>query len=165
MLSITPEGGFGDFETSDPLDLSRPIGLSSTWHSKLAVDVGELETFIRVPVGLDLYPPVREREKLSPTGRRETPVHADVADSGWETTIALPPGMAVARLPSNMDLITPVGRYTAHYKLDNGTIVIWRNLVIQRQVVAPEAYPDLERLIYAPLVDGQATIVLTHTAR
>jgi Domain of Unknown Function with PDB structure (DUF3857)/Transglutaminase-like superfamily/Domain of Unknown Function with PDB structure (DUF3858) len=165
ILASTPEGGFGNFESSDPQDLSRSLDLSSSWHSKLAVDVGELETFLRIPIGLDLYPPVRERAKLSPGGKRETPVHADVIDSGWETTIALPPGMSVARLPADVDLVTPVGRYVARYKQSNGSIVAWRNLVIDKQVVPPEGYPDLERLIYAPLVDAQATIVLTHTAR
>ncbi len=165
LLARTPEGGFGDFATSDPLDLSQPLDLSASWHSKLAVHVGELETFLRVPIGMDLYPPVRERAKLSPNGKRDTPARADVEDLGWETTIEMPAGMSVARMPADVDLLTPVGRYTARYRQENGSINIWRNLVIERQVVAPESYPDLERLIYAPLVDARATIVLTPTAR
>jgi len=38
-------------------------------------------------------------------------------------------------------------------------------LVIARQVVAPEDYPDLERLLYASLGDARSIIVLTHAAR
>lgn len=165
VLSGTPEGGFGAFETSDPLDLSRPLEMSATWHSKLAEDVGALETFLRIPIGLDLYPAVRERSKLLPKGVRETPVRAGVLDSGWETTIVLPVGMSVARMPPDVNLVTPVGSYVAQYKQENGTIKVWRNLVIDQQVVAPEAYSEFERLIYAPVVDSHATIVLTHTGQ
>jgi heat shock protein HslJ len=58
-----------------------------------------------------------------------------------------------------------VGHYTARYQQDGGAITVRRNLVISRQVVAPDAYPDLEKLIYAALVDARATIVLTHLAQ
>jgi hypothetical protein len=37
--------------------------------------------------------------------------------------------------------------------------------VIERQVETPDAYPDLERLIYAPLVDERAGIALTPEAQ
>jgi hypothetical protein len=160
MLVYTPEGGFGGFEASDPRDLSQPLALSANWHSPMAVNVQERNTFLRVPIGLDMYPPSRERTKLSPDGKRQTPVIADVTDAGWETTIDLLPGMTVVRLPPDTDLETPAGHYMARYAMENGAIHIWRNLIIERQVVAPDDYSDLERLIYAPLVDSRAIIVL-----
>jgi hypothetical protein len=164
-LIYTPEGGFGEFESSNPVDLSKPLELSATWHSPMAVNVQGQDTFLRVPTGLDMYPPGRERAKLSPAGKRETPVVADVEDSGWDTTLVLPPGMTAASLPADVDLTTPVGHYKARYEQDSGTIIVRRNLVIARQVVAPDAYPDLEKLIYAALADARATIVLTHLAQ
>ncbi|MGD0430387.1 MAG: DUF3857 domain-containing protein [Acetobacteraceae bacterium] len=164
-LIYTPEGGFGAFESSSPTDLSKPLELSATWHSPMAVNVQGQDTFLRVPAGLDMYPPVQERAKLSPSGKRETPVVADVEDSGWDTTLVLPPGTTGASLPPDVDLATPVGHYTARYQQDGGAITVRRNLVISRQVVAPDAYPDLEKLIYAALVDARATIVLTHLAQ
>jgi transglutaminase-like putative cysteine protease len=164
MLVYTPEGGFGGFESSDPHDLSQPLALSATWHSPMAVNVQERNTFLRVPIGLDMYPLGRERTKLSPDGKRQTPVIADVTDAGWDTTIALPPGTSVVRLPPDVDLMTSAGHYTARYGMENGAIHVWRNLVISREVVPPESYPDLERLIYAPLVDSRALIVLTPEA-
>jgi transglutaminase-like putative cysteine protease len=165
VLENTPEGGYGNFESSDPLDLSRPLELASNWHSKFAVDVGELETFLRVPSGLDLYPASRERGEVMPEGKRQTPVIAGVTDTGWNTRIMLPVGMSVARLPANVDVATSVGRYQAHYKIENGAIDIRRDLVIGEQVVAPAAYPDLERLIQVSLLDSQATIVLTRAGQ
>ena len=166
VLASTPEGGFGTFETSDPLNLTRPLEMSSTWAQPARRGcwrIGDVPS--RVPIGLDLHPVLHQRAKLLPTGERETPVMAGVVDSGWETTIALPAGLNVARLPQDVNLVTPVGHYAAHYSHSNGTITVWRNLVIDRQVVAPEDYPDFERLIYAPVVDAQATIVLTRSGQ
>ncbi len=164
ILAATPEGGFGGFTSSDPRDLLRPLTLAATWHSPMAVNVQDRETFLRVPAGLDLYSPVRQRAKLSPMGMRQTPMLADVADTGWETTIVLPPGLSVARLPPDIELVTPAGRYTARYRAENGAIHAWRNLVIEREVIQPEVYPELDRLIQAPVVDARAIIVLTPAA-
>ena len=61
-------------------------------------------------------------------------------------------------------LVTPAGRYTARYRAENGAIHAWRNLVIEREVIQPELYPALDRLIQAPVVDARAIIVLTPAA-
>ena len=165
ILAATPEGGFGRFTTSDPRDLLRPLTLSATWHSPMAVNAQDHEIFLRVPAGPDIHAPARQRAKLSPTGTRQTPMVADISDIGWETTIAFPPGLSVARLPPDIDLTTPAGRYTARYRAENGVIHVWRDLVIEREVIAPADYPGLDRLINAPLVDARAVIVLTPAVR
>ena len=165
MLATTPEGGFGAFESTDPLDLSRALDLGATWHSRLAVDTRDRDTFPRVPAGPDLYSVVRERAKLTPAGTRRSPEIAGVIDAGWETTIALPPDMEIAHLPADIDLTTAVGHYSAHYRDEHRGVRVSRDLVIERQVVQPEAYPDLERLLDAALLDSRAVIVLTHAAR
>ena len=116
------------------------------------------------PDAAGVHASVRQRAKLSPMGTRRTPMLADVADTGWETTIALPSGLSVARLPPDIELVTPAGRYTARYRAENGTIHAWRNLVIGREVIQPELYPALDRLIQAPVVDARAIIVLTPSA-
>jgi hypothetical protein len=164
-LAATPEGGFGTFDSSDPLDLGHELKLTATWHSRQAVDTRDSETFPRVPAGPDLYPVVRERAKLTPSGTRRDPEVAGVVDAGWETTIVLPPGMEIAHLPADTELTNPVGHYTARYRNEIGGVLVSRNLVIERQVVEPEAYPDLERLLDAALLDARAVMVLTHAAR
>lgn len=102
-------------------------------------------------------------DAMTPSGERQSPEIAGVTDAGWENTIALPAGMSVARLPADIDLVTPVGHYTARYRRENGRIVVWRDLVIAREVVAPDAYPDFERLLHAALLDARAVIVLTNS--
>jgi len=165
FLAATPEGGIGTFESSDPLDLGHKLELSATWHSRVAVDTRGRETFLQVPAGPDLYPISRERAKLMSSGTRHNPEVADVAVLGWETTLVTPEGVEVAHLPADAEVTTPVGRYMARYKDQHGAILVSRELVIERQVVQPDAYADLERLLDAALLDARAVIVLTHPAR
>lgn len=159
-LASTPEGGFGDFASSDPRDLTRPLELSSVWNSPRVMNVQGDGTYLRVPAGLDLAPALWERAKLSANGMRLTPLAADVRDSQWETTLVLPTGMTVGTLPPDVDVATAVGRYVARYRRDGRTVVVWRNLVVSRPVVEPADYPDFERLIYAPAIDARAVIWL-----
>ena len=161
VLAFTPEGGFGEFEASDPQDIGIPLALAGPWHSPHAVNTQDGETFLRVPSGLDVYPPYRDRHKLSPDGRRETPVIADATDKRWETTIVLPSGMDIRRMPPDVDVETRAGHYTARYVRDEGTIVATRRLIIEREIVQPDDYPALEQLVYALLVDNRALILLT----
>jgi transglutaminase-like putative cysteine protease len=167
ILSFTPEGGFGDYIASDPRDLATKLALRGHWRSAWAVNPQGRDVFSRVPGGLDLYSPSRERAKLSPDGRRRTPVMADVTDSIWKTTITPPPGMDVARLPPDVDVATGAGHYTARYDFDrvHDTITATRHLLISQQIVPPDQYPALERLIYASLVDTRAVIVLAPVVR
>ena len=65
LLSNTPEGGFGTLDASDPQDLLHPLQLSGQWHSAMAVNVEGRQIFVHVPVGLDMYPAVQQRGKLS----------------------------------------------------------------------------------------------------
>jgi uncharacterized protein DUF3858 len=116
--------------------------------------------YMRVPAGPDLLPPGFERAKIAPTGNRRHPEVADARDQEWETMISLPPGVRVERLPDDVMLDTSVGHYTAHYTRSGNDIAVARSLVVDRDVVQPTSYPDLERLLYAALVDARAILVL-----
>jgi hypothetical protein len=161
VLSNTREGGFGVLHGSDPRDLLHPLDLSAAWESPMAVNRQGEETYLRVPQGMDLFPPSAHREKLLHTGARGTPVLADAADLQWENEIALPPGMRAALLPGDVDVATSAGRYTARYRAADGIIHVSRNLVIARDVVAPREYAGLKALLTAPVVDARAVIALT----
>ena len=160
LLQRTLEGGFGTMIASDPHDLSRPLMLSVSWHSAHAVNAQGDRIYMRVPAGPDLLPPGFERAKIAPTGNRRHPEVADARDQEWETMISLPPGVRVERLPDDVMLDTSVGHYTAHYTRSGNDIAVARSLVVDRDVVQPASYPDLERLLYAALVDARAILVL-----
>ena len=152
MLATTPEGGFGAFEVHRPAgpepragpgrDLAQPVGGGYQGPRHVSAGPGRSG-----PVFV-----VRERAKLTPAGTRRSPEIAGVIDAGWETTIALPPDMEIAHLPADIDLTTAVGHYSAHYRDEHRGVRVSRDLVIERQVVQPEAYPDLERLLDAALL-------------
>lgn len=161
LLGRTLEGGFGDVTSSNPRDLSRTLSLSAEWSSPHAVNPAGHDVYLRVPVGPDLAPPSEMRGKLSPTGVRRTALFAEARDHGWETAITIPAGLQVTRLPDDVTIANAVGSYTARYRSDDRQrIVVTRNLVIARDVVAPEDYKSLEVLLYAPIVDVRAVVVL-----
>ena len=161
LLGRTMEGGFGNVASSNPRDLARPLSLSAEWSSPHAVNPTGRDIYLRVPVGPDLAPPSEMRGKLSPTGVRRNALFAEARDHGWETTITIPAGMQVARLPDDVSIANAVGSYTARYRSDDRQrIMVTRNLVIARDVVAPDDYKSLEALLYAPIVDVRAVLVL-----
>ncbi len=161
VLNGTREGGFGVVSGSDPRDLLRPLNLTASWESPMAVNRQGREIYLRVPQGMDLFPPSLHREKLLHVGTRTSPVLADAADLDWETEIALPAGLKPALLPPNVDLVTAVGRYSAQYRMNGRAIMVSRNLVIDRDVVQPGDYAALQRLLTAPVTDARSVIVLT----
>ena len=161
LLLGTPEGGFGDFTASDPRDLATPLALSATWHSPRGVTLRDADAAITVPTGPDMEPVTRLRRFLSPDGTRHTPMLVGATDLSWNTTITLAPGIAATRLPSDLDVKTASGRYTAEYRRDGADVHVRRNLVIDRDVFQPGEYPDLERLLYAALDDSRSTLTLS----
>lgn len=160
LLQRTIEGGYGAMQASDPRDLSQPFVLSATWHSAHVVNEQGGQVYLRVPAGPDLLPPGYEREKISPTGKRQHAELADAREQEWQTTITLPAGMHVVQLPDDVTLDDPVGRYTAHYARSGNDITVSRRLVVLHDVVDAASYPALERLLYAALVDARAVLVL-----
>ncbi len=161
LLGRTMEGGFGDIASSNPRDLSRPLALSADWSSPYAVNPAGREVFLRVPVGPDLASPADMRGKLSPTGTRRTSLFAEARDYGWEVSIDVPRSLQVARLPDDVTVANAVGRYTAQYRNDGPQrILVTRNLVINRDVVAADEYKALEALLYAPIIDVRSVLVL-----
>ena len=163
LLQRTLEGGFGTMTAGDPHDLSRPFTLSASWHSAHVVNAQGDRIYLRVPAGPDLLPPGFERAKIVPTGKRRHPELADAREQEWETVISLPPGLRAERLPDDVMLDTGVGHYAAHYAQSGNDITVSRNLTINCDVVAAASYQELERLLYAALVDARAILVLTHT--
>jgi hypothetical protein len=160
LLLSTPEGGFGRFESSDPRDLAIPLAVSARWTSPHGVTLRDAETAIAVPGGPDLEPAWRLRRYLSADGNRRTPMLVGATDLSWATTITLPPGIAAARLPSDVALRTAAGHYTARYQRDGDAVRVSRDLVIDRDVFQPGEYPELERLLYAALDDARSTLTL-----
>jgi transglutaminase-like putative cysteine protease len=163
LLLSTPEGGFGSFAASDPRDLATPLAVSARWRSPHGVTLRDAETAIAVPDGPDLEPAWRLRRYLSADGIRRTPMLVGAADLSWTTNIALPPGIAAARLPSDVALHTAAGDYTARYERDGDGIRVNRNLVIDRDVFDPGEYPELQRLLYAALDDARSTLTLARS--
>ncbi len=165
LLAATPEGGFGAFSTTGARDLETPFAMVGTWRSPHAVATGSHDTFMVVPVGLDVNPPSRLRQFLSSDGRRQHAMIAAASQSEWRTTVSLPAGMTVARLPEDVSLTNGAGSYVAHYERSGRDVVADRRLTINRDVFQAASCPDLEALLYAPLSDARAIMEISHDAQ
>lgn len=160
LLGDTPEGGFGTMRASDPRDLTQPLSVAVSWRSPHAVPLQGAQAFLSVPGGPDPEPASRLREYLSPTGTRR---HAMLATAGtfvWNTRITLPPGETVANVPANVSIRNSAGSYAATYRLSGQEIQVSRRLVLLRDVYQADEYPQVQSLVYAPLEDARAVIVL-----
>jgi hypothetical protein len=159
VLGGTPEGGFGTFSASDPRDLTGPFDISGTWVSPHGATLAG-EVFLPIPTGLDLDPPARLRELLSPKPRRHS-VFTEARDDRWTTTLTLPPGFAVTRLPVDVDVSNDVGSYRARYVSEGRQVRVERRFVLDRSVVPPEQAKALEALVYAAGDDSRAVLGAT----
>ena len=160
ILAGTAEGGVGTIEASNPRDLSRPLELSAQWQSRRGFTFQGDTAYLRIPAGIDIEPASRLRAKLAPTGRRATPMVADVGEHVWESTITLATGLHAVRLPEDVAVQTSAGSYVANYRRDGAVLHIRRHLVIVRDTIAPEDYLALETLLFAPLTDARTAVVL-----
>lgn len=163
VLAASVEGGFGSYTTSDPRDLTAPFELHGTWDSPHGITFDGREAFFAVPPGLDLGPPSRLRALLSNDGPRRHALLASAGESDWRVTIALPPGLAVTRLPQDVRFENAAGSYTAHYERDGAEVKVARHMVVARSLFAAAEYADLEALVYAALADTRAVIGLART--
>jgi len=166
LLASTPEGGSGTIESSDPRDLEQPLTVEAEWHSPHAMLVGPEWTFLQVPSGIDFQQIGRLRQLVKDAGRpRAFPMLAGALDDQWDVTLTLPAGMVPAQLPPTVSVTNGVGRFEAKYAWADGELRVSRRLVVERDVVPPDAIGDLQRLLYAALDDSRQTLVLSHVTR
>ena len=163
LLSATPEGGFGMFETSDPRDLTQPFRMTGRWHSPHAVTFDGGEAFFTVPVGLDLDPAAHLRALLTDNGKRRHALLTTARDYRWTTVLHLPDGVAAARLPHDVSFENGAGSYSAEYQSGGAALRVIRRLVIGRALFSAAEDAALEALIYAALDDARAVLGLTRT--
>jgi transglutaminase-like putative cysteine protease len=160
LLAYTPEGGTGELRTSNPRDLDHPFEVDATWRSPHGVSFQGSRAFMTVPLGLDIEAPWRLRQYIAPSGTRHHAMLADSGDYRWTMTIVPPPGVAVMTLPPDIDLHNAAGTYTSTYERRPDGIHVTRHLVIEHSVYEPAEYPLLEALIYAPIDDARAALVM-----
>ena len=158
VLAATPEGGFGSFATSDPRDLSAPFEIHAAWHSPRGVTFDGREAFLAVPTGPDIGPVSRLRGLLSDDGPRRHALLTAAGDSEWTTTLDLPPGLAVTRLPRDVRFENDAGSYSAQYALAGHDVTVRRRLTVARGVFAASDYEAVQALIYAALADTRTVL-------
>ena len=161
VLRATPEGGFGDYATSSPRDLSRPFTITAHWRSPHGAPPCCSASPIPSPGGLDLSRPAQLRQYLSREASRRNPMMIGAKDLGWTTKLELPAGARVSAVPRDVTLTNPAGSYTAHYTVTSDGLRVERRLVVGHSVYQPKDVPLLEAVIYAALDDARAPFTIT----
>lgn len=160
VLRATPEGGFGDFTTSNPRDLTKPFDVSGHWRSLHGAPPCCAQAAIPTPAGLDLVRPSLMRSYLSREGSRLYPVMVGAKDLQWTERIKLALGTHAALLPTDVTLANPAGSYTAHYTPEPDGLLVTRRLIINHSVYQPGEVASLESVIYAALDDARAPFTM-----
>ncbi|WP_348928721.1 DUF3857 and transglutaminase domain-containing protein [Aquabacter sp. CN5-332] len=158
-LMPTQEGGFGDWKSTNPRELSRPLRIDGKWTSPHGVAISSPSTYMTVPLGIDLRPNGALRMYLTEAGTRKFPFIVGPRDYQSTYHLALPNGAVIERLPPALDIRNSAGHVSAYYEATANGFTAMRRVVLDGNVYAPEQYPDLEQLIYGFVADQRATIV------
>jgi hypothetical protein len=161
LLNAARDGGTGTIASSDPLDLSHPLEVRAQWRSPLAVDMSGTDALLRLPQGMDLFPPTQARPILENGGPRRAPILVDAADYSWDITLRLPPGRTVMKLPPDVSVNTAAGAYTAEYRHVPEGVRVHRHLIALHDVEPAANYAAVKTLMSAPIVDARAVIALS----
>ena len=164
-IAATPEGGSGTYVASNPRDLSQPFRLSADWTSPRALNrLGESLT-LQVPQGVGplVVSGLRDLLRQTASGPRRTPAWVGARDYRWDVVLTIPDGWRITRLPQDVRVENAIGRYEAHYRAEGQTILVRRQLIVQRNVVAPDEYAALEALAYAPIEDTRGLVFLVRS--
>ncbi|MBC7636831.1 MAG: DUF3857 domain-containing protein [Acetobacteraceae bacterium] len=161
-IAATPEGGSGSYVASNPRDLSQPLQLSADWISPRALNRLGGAMILQVPQGVGplAVSGLRDLLRQTASGPRRTPVWVGARDYRWDVALTVPDGWPIARLPRDVVVENIIGRYEAQYRAEGQTIYVQRQLIVRRNVVAPDEYPALEALAYAPLEDTRGLVFL-----
>ncbi len=161
VLRNTPEGGFGDFVTSNPRDLSKPFDVSAHWRSLHGAPPCCADAAIPTPAGMDLVRPSLMRSYLSREGTRLYPVMVGAKDLRWTATINLPEAARAVGVPKDVSVVNDAGSYTAHYTPQPTGLRVERRLTINHSVFQPTEVTALETVIYAALDDARAPFTIS----
>jgi hypothetical protein len=158
LLDDTPEGGFGSITSSNPRDLDTKFTMTADWQSPHAIALRDDAGYAALPAGIDLEQPASLRGLLSP---QHAPTHdftAGALDFTWHITLRLPAGVALTRVPEDINLSNKAGRYTAIYRKLDDRIEVTRHLIVAKDVFSPQDYAAFDALIEQPLADAREVI-------
>jgi hypothetical protein len=159
LLARSPEGGYGSLESSNPVDLDRPLTCRGSWRVTRALSEGPGAFFV-VPTGIDFVSPSRAREFLSES-ERKYPIVVGAVQAAWRHTIRTPRPVREGRVPKGRSIENAIGRFSSRYAIgQGGVLVVERELSLAKDVVAPEEYGALREVLEAAVLDARTPIFL-----
>lgn len=156
--SALPGGRLLSYEISDPLDLSVPFRVKSSYEGKdFAILAGDLMIF-SVPGLRYTAVAVGKKERRFPIRFWTTPRHC----RSWEITV--PEGFRVKYMPRDFDIGTKFGSYRAVFRQEDDKILIEDEEILSVSFVPPEDYPAYQKFLQERARRTREYIVLEQVA-
>lgn len=160
LLSSAGQTGEGSLDTGDPRDLADEFVIDTTFALEDVMRLPGPGALI-VPAGVQSPAPIAGIARQVDQPARRFPMVCGAYDKRELTTMTLPDGVEVTRLPEPVGVENTLGRYTAAYTRDGRRLEVERRLVLDTNggLCAPEDYPALRELGQAVGRDQRAQIL------
>jgi hypothetical protein len=150
----------GEVQASDPLDMSAPVRMSTSFVPKeLGAKSGTEwqlpSTFAEEPLSQIVAEPERTTPLLLGVPRGDT----------RSVAYRLPPGFRPVTLPAAVAEEGPFGSFSMRWRIDGDSIVVDRTLALRTPRVEPKDYPAFRDFIASMRAADSQRIVLQKESR
>lgn len=150
-------GYFGIDGSGKLLKVGNPFRPDEPFSIEMEVDLPNYTTFVKngelsLPVGLNMMN-AAALEQFVREEKRATRLLIGAVHLRESFNLRFPAGVTIDRLPEAINFENALGSYRNEFKLENGAVTIVRELIINRDSVAPTEYGLVRELVYKA-VDG-----------
>ncbi|WP_240162758.1 DUF3857 domain-containing protein [Paraburkholderia sp. Cy-641] len=160
MLTLTGQDGYGTYLHGDLLDLRKPFQYETRFTLPDYAQLPGPGAF-QVPLGLGSFSGISTAFETIMVDTRDFAMPFPGRHVTETTTITLPEGITVPRLPRPAEIRSPLGTYTSSYQTDGRTVTITRNLDISlpTALIEPAQYPAFQQFGRAVRRDLRTVLV------
>lgn len=156
ILSRFAEGGSGSLMLTD---LSLGYRWVGNWNTPNLVQISDLIS-LSLPQGLALFYLTQMQEHVAQEFR-SAPLIVGARTDERTYRVQLPEGYKLLRVPAAVNLSNPSGSYQATYEQVGSTLIVWRRLVLLKDIYSPDEYPVFRELVLRVLQDLRTTLVFS----
>ncbi|MCO5730604.1 DUF3857 domain-containing protein [Rhizobium sp. SSA_523] len=151
-----PQPSLGQLTTTDPQDIDLPFDLTMSWRAARAV---RLSGFI-MPDLPDFAPNDPPQTYLDTGEARRFPVLLGPKVLNWRFTVTPPADRSFVVVPDDTHVENAAGSYEAHYRSQDGSLLVSRRLVLKPMEMSADGYAAVDALARAWIEDQSSVVAL-----
>jgi hypothetical protein len=142
---------FGVYGSGKLVRVGNPFKVGEPFSVELEVDLPNYTTFtpkgaMQLPVAVNMLNSL-ELEQYVKTKERKTNLILGATRFRENFKLNFPTGVKVEKLPAPVNFSNAVGSYRNEFKFEGASVRVLRELVINKDVIAPADYPQIQELI------------------